>query len=52
METWIAFWKFVLGGGVVVYYLLALFVLPLACRDLRALVRKLGRGDNSNADGD
>lgn len=49
MEMWIAFWKFVLGGSVVIYYLLALFIVPLAFRDLRLLIGKLGRGGGQDA---
>ena len=33
METWISFWKIVLGGCVVVYYLMAIFLVPVAFRD-------------------
>ena len=52
MEAWIAFWKFVLGGGVAVYCLMALFLVPLAFRDVLALIRKLGRGSDRATDED
>lgn len=49
MEAWIAFWKYILGGGVVVYYLMALFLVPIAFRDMVALARKLSK--NGSDDG-
>lgn len=41
METWIAFWKIVIGGCVAVYYLMAILLVPVAFRDMVALARKL-----------
>lgn len=52
MEAWIAFWKYILGGGVVVYYLMALFLVPIAFRDMVALARKLSKNGSDDGPGD
>jgi len=43
MTWWITFWKVVLIGSTVAYYLLAVFIVPAAFRDVLKLTRSLGK---------
>ena len=46
MEWWIAFWKVVVYVSTAAYYVMALFIVPAAFRDVRSLIRRLGNGDS------
>ena len=48
MEWWIAFWKVVVYVSTGAYYLMALFIVPAAFRDVLALARKLGNHDTES----
>ena len=43
MEWWIVFWKVVVYVSTAAYYAMALFIIPAAFRDVRSLVRSLGK---------
>ena len=43
MTWWITFWKVVLIGSTAAYYLLAVFIIPAAFRDVLKLTRSLGK---------
>lgn len=48
MEGWIVFWKVVVYVSTVAYYVMALFIVPAAFRDVLDLTRRLGnRGEES-----
>ncbi len=50
MEWWIALWKGVLVVFTIAYYLLALFIVPTAFRDVVSLARKLGKNSGEADD--
>ena len=43
MDGWITFWKVVVVGSTAAYYLLTVFIVPAAFRDVVNLTRSLGK---------
>ena len=41
MHDWMIFWKVTCIVGIAIFYLLVLFLIPFAIKDLMALFRKL-----------
>lgn len=50
METLITLWGWIYGIGLGVFFLVALVIVPLGARDLRALFRSLGTETKGRAD--
>jgi len=46
MNGWLAFWKWVCIINVVLYYLIAIVLVPMAIRDVIILVRRLNISKN------
>ena len=50
MHAWMIFWKVTCIAGIAIFYLLVLFLIPFAIKDLMNLFKKLslGKGNSDN----
>lgn len=47
MQAWIAFWKYFCLIGIIIFYILVAFILPLGIKDLVSLFRDLSKNSRS-----
>ena len=47
MQAWIAFWKYFCLIGIIIFYILVTFILPLGIKDLVSLFRDLSKDRRS-----
>lgn len=52
MNEWLIFWKLLCIINVVVYYLMAVILVPMAIRDMIILIRKLNINKNQTNETD
>ena len=41
MDAWITFWKYFCLIGIIIFYILVVFIIPLGIRDIILLFKKL-----------
>ena len=48
MQAWIIFWKYFCIIGIILFYILVVFILPLGIKDLISLFRDLSHTSSNN----